>query len=52
LVKKYFHITDIAVVLVEKDGIQWVYMISEATTPEYKALTGHNRMPRLNGEKE
>lgn len=46
--KVWFDLTaDIKAVLVQKDGIERVYMITEAATPEYKELTGHNRMPRL-----
>lgn len=38
---------DIKAVLVTKDGIERVYMITEAATSEYRTLTGHDRMPRL-----
>ncbi|OGP10418.1 MAG: hypothetical protein A2048_01250 [Deltaproteobacteria bacterium GWA2_45_12] len=38
---------DIKAVLIQKDGMERVYMITEAATPEFKALTGHDRMPRL-----
>jgi hypothetical protein len=38
---------DIMAVLVQKDQIERAYMITETATPEYKALTGNNQMPRL-----
>ncbi len=38
---------DIKAVLIQKDGMERVYMITEVATPKYKALTGHARMPRL-----
>ncbi|OGQ45785.1 MAG: hypothetical protein A3I05_08750 [Deltaproteobacteria bacterium RIFCSPLOWO2_02_FULL_44_10] len=38
---------DIKAVLVQKDGMERVYMITEAATSEYKKLTKHERMPRL-----
>ena len=38
---------DIKAVLVQKDGIERVYMITEAASAEYQALTGHERMPGL-----
>lgn len=41
---------DIKEVLIQKDGMERVYMITEAAAPEYKALTGHDRMPRLMGK--
>ena len=43
---------DIKAVLIQKDGMERVYMITEAATPEFKALTGHDRMPRLKSEME
>ena len=46
--KVWFELTaDIKAVLVQKDGIERVYMITEAATPEFKDLTKHERMPRL-----
>ena len=46
--KVWFDLTaDIKAVLVQKNGVERVYMITEATTPEYKELTKHERMPRL-----
>ena len=46
--KVWFDLTaDIKAVLVQKDGVERVYMITEAATPEYKELTKHERMPRL-----
>ena len=51
--KVWFDLTaDIKAVLVQKDGIERVYMITEAATPEYKKLTKHERMPRLMEKKE
>lgn len=48
--KVWFDLTaDIKAVLVQKDGVERVYMITEAATAEYKELTKHERMPRLNG---
>lgn len=38
---------DIKAVLVQKDGVQRVYMITEAASDEFKEMTGHDRMPRL-----
>lgn len=43
---------DIKAVLVKKDDLERVYMITEAASKEYKGLTGHNRMPRLFEEKD
>ena len=46
--KVWFDLTaDIKAVLVQKNGVKRVYMITEATKPEYKELTKHERMPRL-----
>lgn len=46
--KVWFNLNkDIKAVLIQKDGMERVYMITEAATLEYKALTGHDRMPRL-----
>ncbi len=41
---------DIKAVLVQKDGVERVYMITEAASPQYKELTQHERMPRMNTE--
>jgi hypothetical protein len=42
--KVWFELTaDIKAVLVQKDGIERVYMITEAATPEYQELTKHER---------
>lgn len=47
--KVWFDLTaDIKAVLVQKDGVERVYMITEAATPDYQAMTKHERMPRLN----
>ena len=43
---------DIKAVLIQKDGMERVYMITEAATPEFKTMTGHDRMPRLINIKE
>ena len=40
-------VDDIKAVLVQKDGVERVYMITEAATPEYREKTGHGRMPRV-----
>lgn len=36
--------------LVQRDGIERVYMLTLPPTPEYRALTGHDRMPALIGQ--
>jgi hypothetical protein len=47
--KVWFELTgDIKAVLVEKDGMERVFMITEAATPEFREMTGHDRMPRVN----
>lgn len=33
--------------LVRRDGVERVYMLTQPPTPEYRALTGHDRMPAL-----
>jgi hypothetical protein len=33
--------------LVQRDGMERVYMLTVPPTPEYRALTGHDRMPAL-----
>jgi hypothetical protein len=33
--------------LVRRDGVERVYMLTLPPTPEYRALTGHDRMPAL-----
>lgn len=33
--------------LVKRDGAERVYMLTLPSTPEYQALTGHDRMPAL-----
>lgn len=33
--------------LVQRDGAERVYMLTLPPTPEYRALTGHDRMPAL-----
>lgn len=38
---------DIKAVLVKKGDVERVYMITEEASEEYKELTGHERMPRL-----
>ena len=50
--KIWFELTaDIKAVLVKKDDIERVYMITEAATPQYQELTKHERMPRLYDKK-
>lgn len=38
---------DIKAVLVMHEGVERVYMITEAASAEYESLTRHERMPRL-----
>lgn len=46
--KVWFDIGDpIAGILAEKDGIVRAYMITLPANDEYRALTGHDRMPKI-----
>jgi hypothetical protein len=38
--------------LVRRDDIERIYMLTLPPTPQYRALTGHDRMPALIGQEE
>jgi len=37
----------IAGVLVEREGVERAYMVTVPSSPEYRDLTGHDRMPKI-----
>ena len=46
--KVWFEITaGLAGILIQKDDLKRVYMITETASPAYQAKTGHNRMPKF-----
>ena len=51
--KVWFELTaNIKAILINKDGMERVYMITEEASQEYKELTRHDRMPRLHSLKD